>query len=177
MVSIGDGARWIRNVWKQCFPEAAYILDWYHLDRKLYEALKLTLPAAESLELYRKVSRYLWRGLRDTALEELKSLFYQLLSEGKQDLLSQSCGLGALIEYIVSNWVGLVDYHSMYKAGYLIASSLVEKAADLVVAKRQKKKQSMQWTIKGADNLSALRTLWLNDDWEEYWRERRVKAA
>lgn len=174
---IGDGARWIRNVWKQHFPEAAYILDWYHLDRKLYEALKLTLPAAKSLELYRKVCRYLWRGLRDAALEELKSLCCQLLSEGKQDLLSQPCGLDALIEYIVSNWVGIVDYHRMYKAGYLVASSLVEKAADLVVAKRQKKKQSMQWTIKGADNLSALRTLWLNGDWEEYWRERREKAA
>ena len=115
--------------------------------------------------------------MRDAALEELKSLFCQLLSEGKQELLGQSCGLGALIDYIESNWVGIVDYLRMYKAGYMVASSLVEKAADLVVAKRQKKKQSMQWTIKGADNLSALRTLWLNGDWEEYWRERREKAA
>ena len=69
------------------------------------------------------------------------------------------------------------DYRKMYEAGYLIASSLVEKAADLVVAKRQKKKQGMHWTRMGADRLSALRTLWLNGDWQDYWRERRQKAA
>jgi hypothetical protein len=65
----------------------------------------------------------------------------------------------------------------MHRAGYLVASSLAEKAADLVVAKRQKKHQGMHWTRMGADNLSALRTLWLNGDWEEHWRERREKAA
>jgi hypothetical protein len=33
---IGDGARWVRKVHEQCFPEAAYILDWYHLKENLY---------------------------------------------------------------------------------------------------------------------------------------------
>jgi len=91
--------------------------------------------------------------------------------------LEQHEGLEEFIEYVQSNWEGIVNYRDMYKAGYLVASSLAEKAADLVVAKRQKKHQGMHWTRMGADNLSALRTLWLNGDWEEYWRERRKKAA
>jgi len=65
----------------------------------------------------------------------------------------------------------------MQEDGYLIASTLVESAANLVVAKRQKKHQGMHWDRSGADSFSALRTLWLNEEWESYWRQRRQKAA
>jgi hypothetical protein len=174
---IGDGARWIRKIWQQCFPEAVYILDWYHLRENLYKALRLTFPYARALSIYREISNHLWRGLKVKALEELKQLRIQLLLAGKQRRLEQDDGLQEFIEYVQNNWEGIVNYRGMYKAGYLIASSLVEKAADLVVAKRQKKKQGMQWSRMGADNLCALRTLWLNGDWEGYWRERREETA
>jgi hypothetical protein len=174
---IGDGARWIRKIWQQCFPEAVYILDWYHLHENLYEALLLTFPYTRALRIYREISSQLWRGLKGKALEELLLLRIQLLQAGKQRRLEQDRGLQKFIEYIQNNWQGIVNYRGMYKAGYLVASSLVEKAADLVVAKRQKKKQGMHWSRSGADNLCALRTLWLNGDWEEYWQERREKAA
>ena len=82
-----------------------------------------------------------------------------------------------LIEYIQNNREGIVNYDQMQKDGYLIASTLVEGAANLVVAKRQKKKQGMHWSRSGADSLCALRTLWLNGDWERYWKQRRRKSA
>jgi len=50
----------------------------------------------------------------------------------------------------------------------MIASTLVESAANLVVAKRQKKHREMHWSRVGANSLSALRTLWLNEEWEDY---------
>ena len=174
---IGDGARWIRKIWRQCFPEAVYILDWYHLRDKLYKALRLTFPYASALSIYREISSQLWRGLKVKALAELLLLRSQLLLAGKRRRLEQDDGLQEFIEYVQNNWEGIVNYRDMYKAGYLVASSLVEKAADLLVAKRQKKKQGMRWSRMGADSLCALRTLWLNGDWEDYWRERREKAA
>jgi hypothetical protein len=174
---IGDGARWIRKIWRQCFPEAMYILDWYHLNENLYEALRLTLPHASCLRIYREISSQLWRGLKKKALDELKQLRTQLLTAGECQRLEQDRGLQAFIKYVQNNWEGIVNYRQMQKDGYLVASSLVEKAVDLVVAKRQKKKQGMHWSRMGADNLCALRTLWLNGDWGEYWRERREKAA
>jgi hypothetical protein len=54
---------------------------------------------------------------------------------------------------------------------------LVEGAANLVVAKRQKKKNGMHWSHSGADALCALRTLWLNEEWEDYWRQQYKKSA
>ncbi len=59
----------------------------------------------------------------------------------------------------------------------MVASSLVEKAVDLLVAKRQKKKQGMHWTKVGADSICALHTLWMNDRWSDYWSQRRERVA
>ena len=174
---IGDGGRWIRQIHEQSFPEAVYILDWYHLKENLYKALDMTLSQSERRRAYRQVSRCLWRGLKEKALNELSKLQSQLLSEGKQGLLDQRQGLKELIDYIQSNWDGIVNYRDIWRSGHMIASSLVEKAVDLVIAKRQKKKQSMHWSRMGAENICALRTLWLNGDWQDYWRERREKAA
>jgi len=54
-----------------------------------------------------------------------------------------------------------------------ISSSLVEKAADIIVARRQKH-QGMIWSRKGADSIAVLRTIVLNEKWDEYWQEKRA---
>ena len=58
----------------------------------------------------------------------------------------------------------------------MVASSLVEKAGDLVVAKRQKKRQGMHWSHHGSEAVSALRTLCLNGEWDQHWKPSQ-KAA
>ena len=179
VILLGDGARWIRAVRIQCFPFAIYVLDWYHLHRKVCRAFRYMFPKDRTLrrKLRRPITTQLWKGQKEEALKSLKELYAQLLSEGKQDLLDKREGMKELIEYIQNNWEGVVNYDQMQKDGYLIASTLVESAANLVVAKRQKKKQGMHWSRSGADSLCALRTLWLNGDWERYWKQRRRKAA
>ncbi len=179
VIVLGDGARWIRAVRKQCFPYATYVLDWFHLNRKVCRAFRYTFPKDRVLrkKLRRPITTQLWKGQKDEALNSLKELHAQLLSEGQQDLLDKREGMKELIEYIQNNWEGVVNYRQMQKDGYQIASTLVEGAANLVVAKRQKKKNGMHWSRTGADNLCALRTLWLNGGWEGYWKQRRRKSA
>jgi len=176
---LGDGARWIREIRRQCFRNAVYILDWYHLHRRVCDTFRQTFPAEKTLrqKFRRPITGCLWKGQKEEALGKLKELYVQLLSEGKKELLSQRNGLEELIAYIENNWEEIVNYRQMQRDGYLIASTLVEGAANIVVAKRQKKHQGMHWSRTGADNLSALRTLWLNDDWEDYWKHRCKKAA
>ena len=176
---IGDGARWIREIREQRFPGTVYILDWYHLRERLYLALKLTLPNDETRrnDNFSTLNSYLWIGMKHEALQALRELYIQMLPEVKREALDQPEGLRELIFYIKSNWEGIIDYQDMSHKGYLVASSLVEKAVDLVIAKRQKKSQGMHWSRMGADNICALRTLWLNGDWKDYWCERKEKAA
>jgi len=179
VILLGDGARWIREVRIQCFPHAIYVLDWYHLHRKACRAFRYAFPKDKTLrrKLRRPITKLLWKGQKEEALKHLEELYIQLLSEGKQDLLDKREGMKELIAYVKNNWEGIVDYCQMQKNGYLIASTLVEGAANLVVAKRQKKRHGMRWSRNGADNLCALRTLWLNGDWENYWRQRRRESA
>ena len=49
----------------------------------------------------------------------------------------------------------------------------VEKANDLIVARRQKNR-GMQWSQETSDGLAALRTLMLNGGWDRYWQKREV---
>ena len=52
-------------------------------------------------------------------------------------------------------------------------SAHVEKANDLIVARRQKNR-GMQWSAATSDALAALRTLMLNGGWDRYWQQREV---
>jgi hypothetical protein len=106
VIVLGDGARWIREVHKQCFPYAMYVLDWYHLNRKVCRAFRYTFPEdkASRRELRRPVTSLLWKGCKEDALKNLQELYIRLLSEGKQALLEKREGMQELIEYIQNNW-------------------------------------------------------------------------
>jgi hypothetical protein len=49
----------------------------------------------------------------------------------------------------------------------------VEKANDLIVARRQKGR-GMQWSQETSLALAVLRTLTLNGGWEHYWQQRQI---
>ena len=53
-----------------------------------------------------------------------------------------------------------------------IGNGLGEKANDRIVARRQKRK-GMQWSVETTDALAALRTLLLNEGWEDVLAQRR----
>lgn len=53
----------------------------------------------------------------------------------------------------------------------LASSGPTEKAVDIVVARRFKRR-GMSWLRRGASHLVRLRVLRLNGKWRTYWRER-----
>jgi hypothetical protein len=55
----------------------------------------------------------------------------------------------------------------------LLGSILPRWCVRDIVARRQKRK-GMQWSIETADALAALRTLLLNEGWEDYWQKRQL---
>jgi hypothetical protein len=60
VIVLGDGARWIREIRRQCFQNAIYILDWYHLHRKVCRAFRYTFREDKALrrKLRRPVTKY-----------------------------------------------------------------------------------------------------------------------
>ena len=68
---------------------------------------------------------------------------------------------------------GTPTYRQRRRAQQYIGSGQVEKANDLLVARRQKNR-GMQWSEATSDGLTALRTLMLNGGWDRYWVDGEV---
>ena len=52
-------------------------------------------------------------------------------------------------------------------------AKLVEKANDLLVARRQKRK-GMHWSRETSEALARLKALRLNHEWDAYWDQRQL---
>jgi ABC-type sulfate transport system substrate-binding protein len=64
-----------------------------------------------------------------------------------------------------------VNYGERYRNGETISSAVAESTVNQVISKRMVKKQSMQWTPRGAHLLLQMRTRVLNNELEEAFRE------
>ncbi len=78
-----------------------------------------------------------------------------------------------MIAYLAARRTWIPDYRQRRREQQYIGSGHVEKANDLLVARRQKR-GGMHWSLETSDGLAALRTLVLNGGWERYWVERDV---
>lgn len=141
---IGDGASWIRTVQRKMFPGSRYTLDMYHLQHAARQVL--------TERQYRHFCSLVWSRQPQEALGYVKRLLPSD-SEHRQEL-SDFCS------YIDRN----IDGMHYDRPGH-IGSGVVEKAADIIVARRMKRR-GMTWSREGANNLIALRLHALNDAYD-----------
>lgn len=153
--AIGDGATWIRRLIKDFFPSAIYLLDLYHLKRRIKEVLN----QEENENLYNSIVDACVQGKPKEALRLLNG-FHPTSAEAEEKLRS-------LKHYIESNSEGIANY----RRSDLFGSGAVEKAVDLIVSRRFKLR-GMSWFRPGAKGMLALRLLRFNGEWDTHWQRR-----
>jgi hypothetical protein len=164
LLLLGDGATWIRTeLWEVAFPWAVYRLDWRHLRNYVWRAVRAMWTDRErQVEQGRRWVQQLWDGHIEEFLAEVRRVPMRrpAAREARDNLL----------QYVEDNREGLGCYRLWYEQGEIISSSVVEKAVDEVVVRRQKKR-GMVWSRAGADVIAALRALWLTGLglWERFW--------
>jgi len=79
-------------------------------------------------------------------------------------------GLAEFETYIRNNCEFIPNFGERYRNGETISTAFVESTINQVVSRRFVKKQSMQWTLRGAHLLLQTRTKVLNDELEEVFR-------
>lgn len=165
---LGDGARWIRDffaAWLVHLPRKELILDWYHLKHKGYALLSMIARGRkEKAWLLGQLVFYLWRGDVEAAVARLEAYRPQAKNLEK---------LEELIEYLRSRQTIIPNDKARRAQRQFNSSAPVEKANDLLVARRQKH-QGMHWSEATSDALAALKTLMLNHGWDLYWQKRQV---
>jgi hypothetical protein len=158
---IGDGASWINSIAQEHFPTARRILDLWHLEKRLAEALASVLAEEEEREASReRIRRYLRSGRVAEALEELEAL----------EARASTKKLEEFVRYVRNNapWIGC--YEELKAAGYPVGSGAIEKGVDLVINRRFKGRKGMRWKRANAEKIVALPVLELNGDWDTYWQ-------
>ncbi|MFB3041319.1 MAG: hypothetical protein ACE1ZS_05890 [Candidatus Poribacteria bacterium] len=182
LVILGDGARWIWRLARMRYPFATLILDWWHLKQRVWETidyLKQThfFSDKDALRWGRRLVRMLWHGETNGALKFVLKLGEQLKIEfpvtarERNELNRKSLPL--LYEYISNNQEAVVNYQEKKEDGYFVSSVFAEKAIDVLVCRRQKCR-GMNWSRSGAENIITLRTLILNDEWENHWEHKQA---
>ena len=168
VVLLADGARWIRN-WFAALAalraESIMILDWYHLRKKCADLGSMICHGRTAKKvLLGPLYRALWQGEVSAAIARLEAYRPEARNTERLD---------ELIQYLHDRQPYIPNYRQRRRERQYIGSGHVEKANDLIVAKRQKG-AGMHWSLETSDSLAALRTLMLNGGWDRYWHHRQV---
>jgi hypothetical protein len=163
LLLISDGARWIRTVFRERLaplPRSTHLLDWHHLAAKCRDLSSRICRDKEAKGAFlRRLCRRLWAGKVAEAVIWL---------ERYRRRAKHVAVLDELIVYLQARSEWVPNYRQRRRARQYIGSGHGEKANDLIVARRQKRR-GMQWSLETSETLAALRTLLLNGGWERYW--------
>ena len=62
-------------------------------------------------------------------------------------------------------------YDEFRRQGFFVGSGVLEAGCRTVIGQRLKQ-SGMHWTVKGANNIMALRCCFLSNRWEDFWEYR-----
>lgn len=158
VLAIGDGAGWIRRMIRDFLPDAIYLLDLFHLKRRIREVLCEDTDA----DLLQAVVTACAAG---SPHEALRLLAGHTPSEERSEAHRK------LLRYIRTNALGIANY----ARSDLFGSGCVEKGVDLIVSRRFKG-LGRTWFKPGALGMLKLRMLRFNGQWDDYWAARLAAA-
>lgn len=161
-----DGAANCRKTVKVLEPHCqklTCVLDWFHIAKR-FTVLKNSLLET-SHPILADAKQALWKGDVKKALAELLTIRrFPLNVTGLERL--DSC-----YEYIKNNRAFIVNYNKRYHAKLPITSHVAESTVEHLLNQRCRKKQKMQWSRPGADNVLQLRSAIESEQWEHKWKQ------
>jgi len=148
LVVIGDGAKWIWTLAEEHFSGAIHIVDLYHAREHLWKLIKAVYIDA-------------------VAQAEVKKEWFSLLDDGDIDSLTTAMGclivnnqdkqddIESEINYFKEN-AERMKYKYFKEQKLFVGSGVIEAGCKNVIGKRLKQ-SGMQWSVRGANDIIALR--------------------
>jgi hypothetical protein len=171
---LSDGGETVRALPMQLHPQSEHLLDWVHLTMRLSvlrQYIKSLLHRYQEVGagVQRKlesVKWLLWHGKVDKALDRLGYLDRRIdhFADTYPRLPRLKEAIQKFRTYLESNRAFIPDYDQRYRNGETISTAFVESTVNYVISKRFVKKQSMQWTKRGAHLLLQTRVKTLNHE-------------
>ncbi len=149
VVVLGDAAEWIRTIKEEHFPQALQILDLYHTREHLSNLCKHLFGCDEG-QIVRFRTRW-WTWLDDGKVERIVEEAHQKLPADSNELDKAEKEIAFLVEH-----TELMRYAHFRKQGLFIGSGVMEAGCKTVIGQRLKQ-SGMEWSVRGANAVIALR--------------------
>jgi len=164
IIVMGDGARWIWNLVSMHFPYAVEIIDFYHVKQHLWEVGKEIFGEGteQCKEWIEDKEQKLLQGDIEYVMRSLKELSMRLGQKEREEVEK-------LYNYFEEN-KSRMRYAEFRQKGYYIGTGAIEGAIRHVIGDRLKL-SGMKWNKEGANSILNLRFLYLNGDWDAYWKQ------
>jgi len=164
VVVLGDGAEWVKNLAEMHFPQALSIIDLYHA-RQHISALCRTLFGSDEKKMERRRQRC-W-ALLDAG--RVETIIFQARRFLPEDPNLKKAAL-AEIRYLDKNKERM-RYNTFRAQGLFVGSGVVEAGCKTVIGQRLKQ-SGMEWSVRGANAIIALRCIMKSNRLEDYWESR-----
>jgi hypothetical protein len=164
VVVLGDAARWIHGLASEHFPGALEIVDLYHAREHLGALGKLLFAGDEQ-----QLTRWRLRWLTDLDAGRVEKIV-----AAAQARLPREVGPAKLAEkeihYFTENKERM-RYAEFRAQGLFVGSGVVEAGCKTVIGQRLKQ-SGMEWSVRGANALIALRCCFLSGRFEDFCESR-----
>jgi hypothetical protein len=164
-VVLGDGAEWIWNQASLHFPDAIQIVDLYHAREHLWNLGAQLYPndshAHKRWVMVRKDKLDQGKIERLVALLRAQAAAHPELAE---DIRTEA-------NYFEANKERM-RYPRFRNQGLFVGSGVIEAGCKTVLGRL--KQSGMFWTVRGANDIIALRCCQLSGRFEDYWEARRA---
>ena len=164
VVVLSDGAEWIRNIVQTHFPMATHIIDIYHAREHLIALCRLLLgDTPKAFTLYKdRWWECLDKGDIETIMDEARGFLPKDPDAGKEARTA--------IGYFENN-MERMRYADFKAQGMFLGSGVIEAGCKHVIGQRLKQ-SGMEWSVRGANAIIALRCIEASNRTEDYWEHR-----
>jgi hypothetical protein len=172
-VCLGDGAPWNWDFFAAHYPEAVWVLDFYHAATHLHTAAEAIFGQGSEAEAYYELWRLRLQDEEDGVAHLLRSLLYYrnraLLSAHAQ------CILDTELNYFRQH-AALMQYADFRAAGLPIGSGVTEAGCKELV-KARFCRSGMRWKRASGAPILQLRAIKLSRHWDSFWSKVMRYAA
>ena len=164
VVVLSDGAEWIKNIAQTHFGHATHIIDLYHAREHLVDLCKSLFD--RNLKRLNRYKDCWWELLDGGNLEELIDQARAFLPKDSRTGKDARRELG----YFEKN-KDRMRYAQFKAQGFFVGSGIIEAGCKTVIGQRLKQ-SGMEWTVRGANAIIALRCATVSGRTEDYWERR-----
>ena len=167
VIYLGDGAAWVWEIARTCFPQAAQILDYYHASEHIVTLAKAVYPDPGTAQNW----ALRWQSLLyDSELDDIFTDVNAVTPTPPGEEAQRE------LDYLERNRTRM-DYRRYRAQGWFIGSGVVEAGCKRVIGQRLKQ-SGMFWTEAGATAVLSLRCALLSaEGWNYLWNQPLLKAA